>query len=357
MERLEEDTDRKLRLAVVGCGAVAAIHHLPAISRCRGAEAVVLVDADPKRAQDLAARFGVAETETDYRSLPGRVDAAVVALPNSLHAPVSIDLLRQGVHVLVEKPMALNVQECDAMIAAAEAARSVLAVGLEFRFFDSSLFVRNLLHDGLLGKIRRFEMHQGVIPRWPFATDFLLKKETAGGGVLADFGVHVLDLLLWWLGDWTDVEYRDDAQGGIESDCELLLALGGATGAVTGPVRGTIEISRTRNLANTCLFEGERASLEVGIWDADPSIRLLLGDREVVLDGRARRPESPGVDFLEAFVRQIDDFAAAIRERREPHVPGREGRRSQALIAECYARRQPLELPWAVVATPRERVS
>ena len=210
-----EANDRKLRLAVVGCGAVAAIHHLPALSLCRTAEAVVLVDADPGRARDLAARFGVPETATDIRSLPGRVDAAIVAVPNSLHAPISIELLRQGVHVLVEKPMALNVKECDEIIAAAEAGGAVLAVGLEFRFFDSSLFVRNLLRDGLLGKIHRFEMHQGVIPRWPFATDFLLKKETAGGGVLADFGVHVLDLLLWWLGDWTELEYRDDAQGGI----------------------------------------------------------------------------------------------------------------------------------------------
>jgi predicted dehydrogenase len=348
-----DTNDSRLRLAVVGCGAVAAIHHLPALALCRGAEAAVLVDADPGRARDLAARFGVAETATDIRSLPGRVDAAIVALPNSLHAPVSIELLRQGVHVLVEKPMALNVGECDAMIAAAEAGRSVLAVGLEFRFFDSSLFVRNLLRDGLLGRIHRFEMHQGVIPRWPFATDFLLKKETAGGGVLADFGVHVLDLLLWWLGDWTDLEYRDDAQGGIESDCELLLTLGsGGTGSdaelVKGSIKGSVEISRTRNLANTCLFEGERASLEVGIWDPDPSIRLLLADREVALDGRARRPEGSGVDFLEAFVRQIDDFADAVREGREPHVPGREGRRSQALIEECYACRQPLELPWTI---------
>jgi predicted dehydrogenase len=345
-----EDTEPKLRLAVVGCGAVAAIHHLPAISLCRGAEAVVLVDANPGRAKDLAARFGVPETATDHRSLAGRVDAAIVALPNSLHAAVSIDLLRQGIHVLVEKPMALNVRECDAMIAAAEAGRAVLAVGLEFRFFDFPHFVRNLLRDGLLGEIRRFEMHQGVIPRWPFATDFLLKKETAGGGVLADFGVHVLDLLLWWLGEWTDVEYWDDAQGGIESDCELRLAF-------QSGVTGTVEISRTRNLSNTCLFEGERASLEVGIWDSDPEIRLLLKDRELVLAGRARRPEGSGGSFLDAFVRQSEDFVAAIREHREPFVPGREGRRIQALIEACYDRRRFLELPWSVISSPREPVS
>jgi predicted dehydrogenase len=252
--------------------------------------------------------------------------------------------------VLVEKPMAMNVRECDEMMAAAAEGRAVLAVGLDFRFFDSSLLVRNLLKDGLLGDIRRFEMHQGVIPRWPFATDFLLKKEMAGGGVLADFGVHVLDLLLWWLGDWATVDYWDDAMGGIESDCELRLAM-------RSGVEGSVEISRTRNLANTCVFEGSRASLEVGVWDPDPEIRLLIADREVSLAGRARREGGSGLNFTDVFVRQLDDFAEAIRKRREPFVSGREGRRSLELIEACYARRQRLELPWSVVPVPREQVS
>jgi predicted dehydrogenase len=344
----------KLRVAVVGCGAVATIHHLPALALSEHAEAAVLVDADARRARTLAERFGVTEVETDYRALPGRVDAAIVALPNSLHSPVSCELLRRGVHVLVEKPMAVNVRECDEMIAAAQAGRTVLAVGLDFRFFDSSLWVRDVLRDGLLGEIRRFEMHQGVIPRWPFATDFMLRKEMAGGGVLADFGVHVLDLLLWWLGDWADVEYWDDAMGGVESDCELRLTL-------RSGVSGTAEISRTRNLKNTCRFEGARASLEVGVWDPDPEIRLLTGDlaeraeREVHLSGQARREESAGIDMTDAFVRQLDDFAAAIRGRREPFVSGREGRRSLALIEACYARRQTLELPWSSVPVHEER--
>jgi predicted dehydrogenase len=340
----------KVRLAVVGCGAVAQIHHLPAIAASDRVEAAVLVDADEKRARALAARFGVPEVATDFRDLPGRVEAAVVALPNSLHAPVSIELLRRGVHVLVEKPMAMTVRECDEMIAAAAAGRTVLAVGLDFRFFDASLFVRNLLRDGLLGEIRRFDLRQGVIPRWPFATDFLLKKEMAGGGVLADFGVHVLDLLLWWLGDWTEVEYRDDALGGVESDCEMRLTLGSG-------VAGTVEISRTRNLRNTCVFEGERATLEAGIWDSDPEIRLSIADREVALAGHARREGGPGLNFADVFVRQIDDFARAIRGRREPFVPGAEGRRSLALIEACYERRQPLVFPWSIVPATRERAS
>lgn len=340
----------KVRIAVVGCGAVAAIHHLPAITASDRVEAAVLVDADEGRARALAERFGVTEVETDYRNLPGRVDAAVVALPNSLHAPVSVELLKRGVHVLVEKPMAMSVRECDEMIAAAAAGRTVLAVGLDFRFFESSLLVRNLLRDGLLGAVKSFDLRQGVIPRWPFATDFLLKKEMAGGGVLADFGVHVLDLLLWWLGDLSVIEYRDDAMGGVESDCEMRLAtLAGVTGVA--------EISRTRNLRNTCVFEGERARLEVGIWDPDPEVRLSIAGSEVALAGHARREEEAGLNFTDVFIRQIDDFAAAVRRRREPFVPGAEGRRSLALIEECYGKRRLLELPWTVMPMPRERVS
>jgi predicted dehydrogenase len=305
------------------------------------------VDAVEKRARALAQQYGVPEVATDYRELPGQVEGAVVALPNSLHAPVSIELLRRGVHVLVEKPMAMTVAECDAMIEAARGGRAVLAVGLDFRFFDSSLLVRDLLRDGLLGEIRRFDLRQGVIPRWPFATDFLLKKEMAGGGVLADFGVHVLDLLLWWLGDLTVTGYRDDALGGVESDCEMTLAT--ASG-----LAGTVEISRTRNLRNTCVFEGERARLEVGIWDSDPEVRLSIANSEVMLAGRARRAGEMGLSFLDTFIRQIDDFARAIRTKREPFVPGSEGRRSLALIESCYAQRGFLELPWSVLPAVRE---
>jgi len=348
---MNERATPKARLAVIGCGAVTAIHHLPAIVASRTAVATLLVDSDRGRAEALARRYGIAEVATDFRAVPGKAEGAIVALPNHLHAPISIELLSRGVHVLVEKPMAMNVAEADAMMEAARTWGSILGVGLEFRFFDGAILVHRLLRDGLLGPIRRFDLRQGVVPRWPFATDFLLKKEMAGGGVLADFGVHVLDLLLWWLGDWDSVEYRDDAAGGVESDCEMELTLRSGCG-------GTVEVSRTRNLRNTCRLEGERGTLEVGIWDPDPVLRLLLRDsggpsgrldeRGVVLEGRARRGEGGALTMADAFVRQVDDFVAAMREKRETRVPAREGRRSLELIEACYARRRPLVLPWSI---------
>src|SRR5215470_16996596 len=133
----------QVRLAVIGCGAVSTIHHLPAIHASRRAEAVLLVDADRRRAEALARRYGVPEVATDARAAVGKAEGAIVALPNHLHAPVAIDLLSRGVHVLVEKPMAMNVAEADAMIAAAATWSRRLAVGLEFRYFAGARFVRN----------------------------------------------------------------------------------------------------------------------------------------------------------------------------------------------------------------------
>jgi predicted dehydrogenase len=331
--------------AVVGCGAVAASHYLPALAGCRRAEAVLVVDRDAGRAHAAAARWGVPAVATDAGEVPGRAEAAVVALPNHLHAPVAIDLLRAGVHVLVEKPMGLSTAECDAMIEAAAQGGARLTVGLQFRFFNATELVRDLLAGGLLGPLQGFEMRLGVVSRWPFATDFVLRREAAGGGVLVDYGVHVLDLLLHWLGDWKEVRYRDDAYGGVESDCELDLAF--ASG-----VAGTIEISRTRNLRNTCLFIGERGRLEVGIWDPDPPIVLETAGSAVALSGRASRDGGAGLDFLGAFGRQLDDLAGAVREGREPFISGAEGRRSVFLIEACYAVREPLELPWVRPSLP-----
>jgi predicted dehydrogenase len=340
----------RVRFAIVGCGAVAAGHYLPALAASAAAEAALLVDRDRERARALAARWGVPAVAADPREVPGRAEAAVVALPNHLHAPVARELLAAGVHVLVEKPMALSTADCDAMIAAADAGGARLTVGLQFRFFDSTRLVADLLGSGLLGRLERFDLRLGVVSRWPFASDFVLRRESAGGGVLVDYGVHVLDLLLHWLGDWAEVRYRDDALGGLECDCELELAM-------RAGVAGRVEISRARDLANTCRFTCERGRLEVGIWDPDPPVVLALDGDEFALAGRARRPAATGsagggLDFTGAFRRQLDDFAAAVRGGREPAITGREGRRSIALIEACYAARAPLALPWVDPAQP-----
>lgn len=335
----------RLKLAVVGCGAVAKVHHLPAIALSDQIELTTLVDTSLPRARQLAEVYHVPSVVDDYRGIVGAVEAAIVTLPNCLHAPVTLDLLQSGIHVLVEKPMALKTSECDAMIAAARGTETTLAVGMDYRFFHASQFVKHLLDQKWLGSITHVDLRQGVMLSWPMASDYLLRKETAGGGVLIDFGVHVLDLLLWWLGDYDHVEYYDDAVGGVEADCELHLTL--QCGAV-----GVVELSRTRTLRNTCIIEGERGTLEVGIWDPNPLVRLRIAGQERDLTGKITLEHAREDMFRDIFRRELANFTDAIRDRREPFIPGREGRRAVGLIEACYRSRQLLKHPWVFPDMP-----
>jgi len=340
----------KLRLAIIGCGAMAETVHLPVSASSGQVDVTVLVDKSLARARQLARKYDVPAVADDYREIFSKADAAIVALPHHLHAPVTTELLRQGIHVLVEKPMALKTSDCDDMIETANKTGAVLAVGLIRRFCESSQFVKQVLESGLLGDIISFDLREGVVFQWPVVSDFMFRRET-GGGVLADIGVHALDMLLWWLGGYESVEYYDDAMGGVEADCEIHLRLqNGATGVV--------ELSRTRNLRNTCILYGERGVLEAGtnLTGFDPFVCLKAKHGDVVLSGRAMRDGLTEITLLDVFRRQLDDFVDAIVNHREPLVPGQEGRRSVELIEACYTSRQALKHPWVFVETPGDGV-
>src|SRR4051794_1108296 len=110
-----------LRLGVVGCGAVTERYHLPALMASPDVEPVAFVDPAVARARLLAERAGAPFALSSHRELPGKIDFALVAVPNAFHEPVTVDLLAAGIHVLVEKPMARTTAECDRMLAAAAA--------------------------------------------------------------------------------------------------------------------------------------------------------------------------------------------------------------------------------------------
>lgn len=329
----------RIRLALVGCGAVARIHHLPAIAGVEAVDLAVLVDPCLDRARELAANFAITQVARNYREVIDEVDAAIVATPNYLHAPIAIDLLRRGIHVLVEKPMAASSQECERMISAAHESGALLAVGMEMRFFYPCRFVKQALAKNLLGRIDSFDLRAGIVSNWPATTDYFLHKNQSGGGVLIHYGVHVLDLLLWWLGDYAEVAFADDALGGVEANCEMQLRL--CSGA-----SGTAEISRMRKLRNTCLIEGERGSLEIELWD--PNGRLYLNHADdLVLNGCVDGGAGPAHESApDVFARQLVDFVEAIRQRRAPFVPGHEALRAVRLIETCYGSKQPLDVPW-----------
>jgi predicted dehydrogenase len=309
---------------------------LPAIARCPGIEASVVVDASSDRARRVAGQFGVRRIATDYREILGEVGAAIVGVPHHLHAQVAVDLLSAGVPVLVEKPMALTPADCDRMIDASARSGAVLAVGLLRRCSPSLQWVKHALDSGMLGRILSFELLEGAVYRWPVASPSMFRVE--GGGVLADAGSHVLDLVLWWFGDYQSFQYRDDAMGGVEADCLLELEM--QSGA-----SGRIELSRTRDLRNSCIIKGERGAIEVGT-KTDSVVTVEWNDGPA-LGGRGALDGHPSpTNLVDLFEPQLRQFVAAINFGDQPVVTGVEGRRSIELLSACYRARQLWAHPW-----------
>ena len=326
-----------LRLGLVGCGAVAEQYHLPAIMATPGLRLVACADTDFVRAAALAAQTG-ATPFAGYQDLRRHVDAAIVTVPNAAHAAVSVGLLDAGVHVLVEKPMARSSEECLQMIAAAGRSGATLAVGHDFRQFPIARCAPAIFQDDLLGAVRRVDVRQSAGSRWPARTTSALTA-SAGGGALLTFGVHLLDLLLWWLGDVQPIAYADDAAGGVEAECEadLVLTSSGAPIALT--------VSRRRALRDTTIIDCERGSLEIGIHQ--PAVlRLTPRSGSLAVTGTVEDAVFARAPLRAAFERQLRDFMDAIRQGRPPLVTGADGERVVALIEGCYARWQPLRLPW-----------
>src|SRR5581483_1366737 len=173
-----------LRLGIVGSGAVSELLHLPSLLSSESFTLSAVCDPALDRAQRLAAKFNIPHVVSHHNELAGLVDAALVATPNHLHAQVACDLLKQGIHVNVEKIMALTTADAQAIVEAAATTDRVLTVGLEFRFFTQMRFVRQLLALGLLGDIERCDIRLGVVLKWPVKSDYLMKRAAAGGGVL-----------------------------------------------------------------------------------------------------------------------------------------------------------------------------
>ena len=337
MEGYVSQTGRRIRVGIVGCGAVAERYHLPALLASKDVYVAAMVDTAIERARALAAQAGAPLALSNFAELAGSVDLALVAVPNAFHEQVVVNLLNAGVHVLVEKPMARTTAECDRMLLAAAETGAVLAVGHDFRHFPVARFAKDLLATNLLGTVQGVDVQQSTGIRWPYASTAALSPE-AGGGVLIDFGVHLLDLLLWWLGDLRPSACRHNAAGGVETECEVELQLVGGA-----PVH--FELSRTRRLRNTIIIEGDRGTLEVGVFD--PTVlRLSLAKCTPTLSGALLDPEFDQFPIRTVFSRQLADTIGAIRGGNKPLVGGDDGRRVVKLVEDLYALQEPLRFSW-----------
>jgi predicted dehydrogenase len=186
-----------MKIAFAGTGGINKVHARAA--RSLGLELSAVVNHRPESMAAFAKEFGIPRGYETLEALlkDGDLDALVVSTPNYLHAPQTIAALNAGVHVMVEKPMAMNAREAEQMCEAAEKSGSLLMVAHCWRFHPEVQWLKG--QSSRLGKIVRTKAYS-VHVHWGPAGWFA-EKQFAGGGAMADVGIHGLDTTRYLLGD------------------------------------------------------------------------------------------------------------------------------------------------------------
>ena len=194
-------TDR-IRVGVVGAGAIAQVAHLPVLSRLGDAEVVSICDNDLPKARALASRFKIDECYDDIEELLkySRPEAVAIFTPNHLHEVHAVTALSAGVHVLCERPLALGVRGVQKLVAAQERAGKVVMVGMNHRFRSDVQAVRGFLKGGELGSLTAIRAGRYEFRPSQAALGWRTRRAESGGGAMLDLGLSMVDLALWLAG-------------------------------------------------------------------------------------------------------------------------------------------------------------
>jgi len=297
---------KELRTAVVGAGYLGK-HHARIHGSLAGARLVAVVDSDAARAGTVAREHGGAPM-TDYRELAGMVDAVSLAVPTIAHASIGCDLLKMGIDLLVEKPIASTVQEADALIAAAAAGNRILQVGHTERYNPAVMALA-----ASIGRPRFIEVHRlGVFS--PRSTDI---------DVVLDLMIHDLDILLQLTGSEPE---RVDAIG--VSALTERVDIANARLAFPGGIVANLTASRisAQKVRKLRVFESSAYhSLDYSDQQVE-RYALVEKDGERVIE-HGTLP----VTRDEPLRLEIAEFLDCARARRAPRVTGEDGRRALAL--------------------------
>ncbi len=340
----------RLRLGIIGAGAIGNVHADAAVRA--GASVVGAWDLTPERATALTARVGgrAAASIDELLAMP-ELEAVAIAVPNASHAACAIRALERGKHVLLEKPMAMSVAECDAILAAARKAGTTLQLGFVCRGTPASAAAKQLVDAGRLGHIYHAKCsiyrRRGI----PGLGGWFTTKATSGGGPLIDLGVHVLDLVRYLTGKPKSLrasgacygtfgrpiaEYRyvemwagppkPDGTFDVEDHATALIR---CEGGLTIEMNVTWAMNQPDGAMKDGIFLfGDRGGVSFQIFGNE----LTLATEQ---DGRivdVKPLLEPGDALVRAWDAQYAQFLQAITRGVRPHATGEDGRAIQALV-------------------------
>jgi UDP-N-acetyl-2-amino-2-deoxyglucuronate dehydrogenase len=328
-----------LRFALIGCGRIAKRHsELLGQKQIAGAELAAVCDIQEAKAQKLAVAYGVpAYADMHEMMQREKIDVAVVLTESGKHAEHTVALATYGKHIMVEKPMALTLDDADAMIRACDRHNVRLFVVKQNRFNVPVVQLRKALEAGRFGRL----VMGTVRVRWCRRQEYYNQEGWRGtwaldGGVLTNQASHHVDLLEWMMGEVASVFAKSTtALVNIEAEDTAVVVLKFRSGAL-GVIEATTA-ARPKDLEGSLSVLGEGGSVEVGGFAVN-EIKVWQFEKSLPSDDDARTKYSVNPPNVYGFGHQAyyEHVVGCIRDQQPQLVDGLEGRRSLELISAIY---------------------
>jgi predicted dehydrogenase len=317
-----------VRFGILGFGLHAVRRLMPGFALAKTCKLAALSRRDMAKARASAAEFNIPLAFDSGGELcrSPEVDAVFVTTPNALHLQDVLTAIEAGKPVLCEKPMGMNSAECRQMVEAARAANVLLGVAQVFRFEKSTARLRERMAAGQVGKpfFARSEFSYSATHHKRL---WINDPKLAGGGPIMDVGVHCVDALRYMLQDEVVRVFAralwDERSGGVEAASAMSLEFSKGT-------MGTVLVSMRADYRTPIEFVGEG-----GVLRADDGLNV---ERPITLELRrdGKVVETEVVVNLDAYARQVDAFAAAVRGEATFPVPGEEGWQNQEILDAAF---------------------
>ena len=317
-----------IKVGIIGCGKIAQVRHIPEYAANPNAEVYGFYDINLARAEELAVKYGGKAFATYEELLADpEIEAVSVCAANHVHAEITIAALKAGKHVLCEKPMAVTLEECEAMVEAAKESGKYLMIGQNQRLAKAHAKAKELIEQGAIGKVLTFRtiFGHGGPETWsidPGSNVWFFDKTKAAMGAMADLGIHKTDMIQYVLGSkivktqavLTTLDKKDATGGLIGVDDNAICIYQMENGII-----GTMTASWTYYAAedNTTVIYGTKGELR--LYD-DPKYSV----QQINADGTRIDYQ---IDQIQTNDNQtasgvIDLFVDCLVEKKEPEISG-----------------------------------
>lgn len=293
---------------IIGCGDVCEIKSGPAFSKIEGSALVAVMRRDAAKAADFAKRHGVGKTYSSVETLLAdtEINAVYIATPPYLHKQQTIQALKTGRPVYVEKPMAMTYAECKEMAEVAKQTRQKLFVAYYSRALPYFIKVKEIIESGAIGKPLSVNLNQFFSA---FESDkqeqthtWRIKPEMSGGGYFHDLAPHALDILDFILGEIKDIKgFSANLEGFYQTEDTIACAFQFASGVV-GTASWSFVTERSNN-ANSFEIIGTKGKISFSMFDFMP---IILTTQKGFLQFETQQPEHIQQPFIETIVAEIN---------------------------------------------------